>query len=62
MGLSNQTEPDGTILRRKFWLVSKGYQQHHGVDFQETYIPVIKQPSVLAVISLAVSQNGISDN
>ena len=49
--------PDGTIDRRKSRLVAKGYHQRPGVDFQETYSPVIKQPTVLTVLNLAVSNN-----
>ena len=48
---------DGTIDPRKSRLVAKGYHQRPGVDFQDTYSPVIKQPTVLLVLGLSVSQN-----
>ena len=48
---------DGTIDRRKSRLVGKGYHQRPGVDYQDTYSPVIKQPTVLLVLSLAVMNN-----
>ena len=52
-----KTRADGTIDRRKSRLVGKGYHQRPGVDYQDTYSPVIKQPTVLLVLSLAVMNN-----
>lgn len=48
---------DGTIERRKSRLVAKGYHQRPGIDFHDTYSHVIKQPTVLIVLNLAVSCN-----
>lgn len=48
---------NGTIERRKSRLVAKGYHQRPGVDYQDTYSPVIKQPTVLLILGHAVSKN-----
>ncbi|KAL3819930.1 hypothetical protein ACJIZ3_005835 [Penstemon smallii] len=48
---------DGTIERYKARLVAKGFHQQEGVDFYETFSPVIKHTTIRLVISLAVSFN-----
>lgn len=45
---------DGTMARYKARLVANGNQQTEGIDFQETFSPVIKQPTIRIVLSLAV--------
>jgi transposase InsO family protein len=52
-----KTHSDGTIARYKARLVAKGFHQQHGIDFNETFSPVIKPPTVRLVLSLAVSLN-----
>uniref|UniRef100_A0A2N9FBP7 Reverse transcriptase Ty1/copia-type domain-containing protein n=1 Tax=Fagus sylvatica TaxID=28930 RepID=A0A2N9FBP7_FAGSY len=46
---------DGTLARHKAKLVAKGFHQQHGVDFDETFSPVVKAPTVRLILSLAVS-------
>ena len=52
-----KTHSDGIIARYKARLVAKGFHQQHGIDFNETFSPVIKPPTVRLVLSLAVSLN-----
>ena len=52
-----KTHSDGTIAKYKARLVAKGFYQQHGIDFNETFSPVIKPPTVRLVLSLAVSLN-----
>ena len=48
---------DGSISRYRARLVAKGFHQHYGVDFEETFSLVIKPPIVRIILSLAVQFN-----
>lgn len=47
---------DGTIDRYKARLVAKGFHQHPGVDFFETFNPVVKASTVRVVLSIGVAR------
>ncbi|KAK9125928.1 hypothetical protein Scep_014774 [Stephania cephalantha] len=48
---------DGIIYKHKARLVVKGYKQQPGIDFHETYSPVIKSSTVRIILTLATSYN-----
>ena len=45
---------DRSIERYKAWLVAQGFTQKFGVDYDETFCPVVRFKSIRTVIALAV--------
>ena len=48
-----KTNADGSTERFKARLVAQGYTQREGLDYDETFSPVVRSESVRSVISLA---------
>ena len=46
---------DGSIARYKTRLVVKGFHQHPGIDYTETYSPVTKPQNIKLVLCIALS-------
>ena len=51
----NKLHPDGSLERRKARWVVRGFTQRAGVDFHQTFSPVVKPASVRTVLHLAAS-------
>ena len=47
---------DGSPLKYKEILVSKGYSQVHGIDYNETFSPVEKMDSIRLALAIATSK------
>lgn len=50
-------EPNGAISKFKARLVARGFSQVPGVDFEETYCPVVKRRSLRLLIAISVEND-----
>lgn len=49
--------PDGSVSRYKARLVAKGFTQTPGIDFKETFAPVIKPQTIKVILTLALGHS-----
>jgi hypothetical protein len=47
---------DGSLDRYKVRLVAKGFKQSYGIDYEDTFSPVIKAATIRTILSIAVSR------
>lgn len=48
---------DGTLECYKAQLVAQGLTQHEGIDYDETFSPVVKPPTICTLLALAHSRS-----
>jgi hypothetical protein len=53
----NKLHPDGSLERRKARWVVRGFSQRPGVDFHQTFSPVVKPATIRTVLHLAAIHN-----
>ncbi|XP_073358172.1 uncharacterized mitochondrial protein AtMg00820-like [Aegilops tauschii subsp. strangulata] len=52
----HKLRPNGTLdLYKARWVV-RGFRQHAGIDFTDTFVPVVKPGTIRTVLHLAVSR------
>ena len=56
MGFQTKLNLDGTIQKRKAKLVAKGYSQKSGINFNETFAPVVRPDTIRTLIALAAQR------
>ncbi|GKF42917.1 retrovirus-related pol polyprotein from transposon TNT 1-94 [Tanacetum coccineum] len=51
------TDAENTVIRNKSRLIAKGYSQQEGIDFKESFAPVIRLEAVRMFVAYATHKN-----
>jgi hypothetical protein len=54
--LKTKYDASGKLVKRKARLVAKGFTQRYGIDYNETYSPVVRYTSIRVLISIAIQK------
>jgi hypothetical protein len=55
-GFKVKRHADGSIERYKVRLFAKGFKQHHGLDYKDTFSHVVKLTTIPILLSLAITR------
>jgi hypothetical protein len=47
---------DGSLDKYKACLVAKGFRQRYGIDYEDTFSPVVKAATIRIILYIAVSR------
>jgi histone deacetylase 1/2 len=47
---------DGSLDKYKSRLIAKGYKQRYGIDYEDTFSPVVKMSTIRIILSIVVSR------
>jgi hypothetical protein len=53
----NKQDQDGIVVRNKARLVAQGYTQVEGLDFGETYVPIVRLEAIRILLAYACAHN-----
>ncbi|XP_066351357.1 uncharacterized mitochondrial protein AtMg00820-like [Miscanthus floridulus] len=53
----HKMNPDGSLERYKAWWFVRGFNQRPGIDFGETFSPVVKPDMIRTVLTIVATQH-----